>query len=71
MPYIKKPDESWENNERKIRIRVILLLLAVVVLILCSIFYPPVWAIVSNIAIIIGLAVNLLVLYEKGKNIKK
>ncbi len=60
--------EEWKRNENKIRRSIILLVLAVILLIVLLAYYnSPVWVVISNIALVVGLVANIVILYEKGK----
>lgn len=57
----EKDKEQWRKNERRMRRIIIGIILAILVLVLILIFFnTQIWAIITNIAIIIGLVVDLI-----------
>lgn len=62
--------KNWQENEKRIRAVLIGFICAIILLIIIIIFFKSqIWAIITNIAIILGLAVDLITLIEKGKGV--
>lgn len=57
----EKDKEQWRKNERRMRRIIIGIILAVLMLVIILIFFSTqIWAIITNVAIIIGLIVDLI-----------
>lgn len=65
----EKDKARWKKNERRLRLLIIGIVLFTVLLIVIIIFFrSKIWAIVANMAVIVGLIVDLisLVSFTKG-----
>lgn len=64
----EKDKEQWFKKERNLRIKIWCFIIALIALVLLLIFFRSlIWVIISNIAIIVGLFVDIYTIFNQKK----